>query len=158
MAYSRKLGFSNIGFVKGDNERYALQVDDILVVEGHANVNEIGRAALWAGQIEGCLHQNHILRIRVRNDQEVHPKYLLTFINSPTGKNYVRSRAKSTSGLNTINSTVLNTMEMPVPSIDEQKEMLRVVSQVEETKKITQIHLENSFALKKELLVSMLGG
>jgi len=148
----------NIGFVKGDNERYALQVDDILVVEGHANVDEIGRAALWAGQIEGCLHQNHILRIRVRNNQEVFPKYLLSFINSPTGKSYMRSRAKSTSGLSTINSTVLNMMEIPVPSFDEQKEMLRIISKVEKTKEITQIHLENSSALKKKLLVSMLGG
>lgn len=90
-----------IGTVDGDEKRYSLMQNDVLVVEGHANVDEIGRAALWEGQIEGCLHQNHILKIRVRNHKEIHPKYLLTFINSPTGKNYMKSRAKSTSGLRT---------------------------------------------------------
>ena len=148
----------NIGFVKGDVERYALQVGDVLVVEGHANVDEIGRAALWTGQLEECLHQNHILRIRVRNNQEIHPKYLLTFINSPTGKSYMRSRAKSTSGLNTINSTVLNVMEIPVLPFNEQKEILKVIGETEKTKEFTQSHLENSLALKKKLLVSKLGG
>ncbi len=147
----------NIGFLDGDDKRYSLQVNDVLVVEGHANVNEIGRAALWAGQIPSCLHQNHILKIRIRDDKDVHPKFLLTFINSPTGKSYMRSRAKSTSGLNTINSTVLNTMEISIPPFKEQEEILEIIGEVEKTREITNAHIENSFALKKQLLSSSLG-
>ncbi|MCX6064144.1 MAG: restriction endonuclease subunit S [Chloroflexi bacterium] len=148
----------NIGADDRDEKRYRLLVNDVLVVEGHANVDEIGRAALWEGQLEGCLHQNHILRIRVRNDKEIQPKFLLTFINSPTGKNYMKSRAKSTSGLNTINSTVLNTMEVPIPSYEEQEEIMKMIGEVENAKAVTKVHLENSFALKKQLLATSLGG
>jgi len=146
-----------IGFSEGDEKRYSLLVNDVLVVEGHANVDEIGRAALWEGQIEGCLHQNHILKIRVRDEKEINPKFLLTFINSPSGKNYMRSRAKSTSGLNTINSTVLNMMEVPIPPFEEQIEILKMIGEVENTKATTKVHLENSFTLKKQLLASSLG-
>jgi len=148
----------NIGADDGDEKRYCLLVNDVLVVEGHANVEEIGRAALWEGQIEGCLHQNHILRIRIRNDKEIKPKFLLTFINSPIGKNYMKSRAKSTSGLNTINSTVLNTMEVSIPSYEVQEEIMEMIGEVENAKAVTKAHLENSFALKKQLLASSLGG
>jgi type I restriction enzyme, S subunit len=146
-----------IGFKDGDDKRYSLQVNDVLVVEGHANVDEIGRAALWAGQIKDCLHQNHILKVRVYDDKEVVPKFLLTFINSPLGKSYMRSRAKSTSGLNTINSTVLNTMEVPIPPYKVQEEMLEIIGEVENTKKSINKHLENSFVLKRQLLSSSLG-
>ena len=41
-----------------------LQKHDILVVEGHADIFELGRAAIWEDQISGCLHQNHLIRIR----------------------------------------------------------------------------------------------
>jgi type I restriction enzyme S subunit len=146
-----------IGFSEGDEKRFSLLVNDVLVVEGHANVDEIGRAALWEGQIEGCLHQNHILRIRIRDEEEIDPKFLMTFINSPTGKNYMRSRAKSTSGLNTINSTVLNKMEVPIPPCQEQTEILMLIGEVENTKATIKTHLENSLQLKKKLLASSLG-
>lgn len=148
----------NIGFVEGDDKRFSLQVNDVLVVEGHANIDEIGRAAIWLGQIPECLHQNHILKIRVHNEKEVHPKFLLIFINSPFGKSYMRSRSKSTSGLNTINSTVLNTMEIPIPSYKEQEEILEMIGEVENTREVTNAHLENSLALKKQLLSSSLSG
>lgn len=148
----------NIGFVEGDDKRFSLQVNDVLVVEGHANVDEIGRAAMWLGQIPECLHQNHILKIRVHNEKEVHPKFLLIFINSPLGKSYMRSRSKSTSGLNTINSTVLNTMEIPIPSYKEQEEILEMIGEIEKTREVTSTHLENSLALKKQLLSSSLSG
>jgi type I restriction enzyme, S subunit len=148
----------NIGFVEGDDKRFSLQVNDVLVVEGHANIDEIGRAAIWLGQIPECLHQNHILKIRVRNEKEVHPRFLLIFMNSPFGKSHMRSRSKSTSGLNTINSTVLNTMEIPIPSYEEQEEILEIIGEVEKTREVTNTHLENSLALKKQLLSSSLSG
>jgi restriction endonuclease S subunit len=41
------------------------------------------------------------------------PEYLNLYVNSIRGRAYFRSRAKSSSGLNTINSTVVK--ELPVP-------------------------------------------
>jgi restriction endonuclease S subunit len=148
----------NIGFRDGDHDRYGLQLNDILVVEGHANVEEIGRAALWEGQIDGCLHQNHILRVRIRDEKAIHPKFLLTLINSPIGKSYMQSRSKSTSGLNTINSTVLNTMEVSFPSCQEQEEIIQMIIDIENTRAVVQEQVKNSLNLKKQLLSSLLGG
>jgi len=89
--------------VTEDDVKYVLKSGDVLVVEGHADVFEIGRAAIWEEQISNCLHQNHILRARCTG--AVSPYFLLAYINSPRGRSYFRRMTQSTSGLNTINST-----------------------------------------------------
>jgi type I restriction enzyme M protein len=91
--------------------RFALASDDVLIVEGHASVEEIGRAAVWHSELPDILHQNHLIRVRCSN--MLLPEYLSLYVNSLRGRAYFRSRAKSSSGLNTINSTVVK--EMPVP-------------------------------------------
>ncbi len=96
-----------------------LQRYDILVVEGHADVAELGRASIWEEQLPICLHQNHLIRIRCR--PEVDPYYVLEYVNSPAGRAYFRGRGKSTSGLNTLNSTVVREMPIPIPPLAAQK-------------------------------------
>lgn len=91
----------------------ALRKYDILVVEGHADIDDLGRAAIWEEQLPVCLHQNHLIRIRCHPD--VDPFYVLEYVNSPAGRAYFRGRGKSTSGLNTLNSTVVREMPIRVP-------------------------------------------
>lgn len=49
-------------------------------------------------------------------------------------------------------------MEIPIPPFGEQTEILKMIGEVESAKAATKTHLENSFALKKQLLASSLGG
>lgn len=44
--------------------RVKLERGDLLLVEGHGNPLEIGRAAIWDGSIADCVHQNHLIRVR----------------------------------------------------------------------------------------------
>lgn len=106
-----------IGTLFGD-ETYALQKGDVLVIEGHADPNEVGRSAVWPYDDIEMLHQNHLIRVRA-NDQLL-PNYLCSFINSPFGRRYFRAYAKSTSGLNTLNSTVVRQLKIPLPGLDDQ--------------------------------------
>jgi type I restriction enzyme, S subunit len=96
-----------------------LQRDDILVVEGHADINELGRAAIWEEQMPVCHHQNHLIRIRCHED--VVPYYVLEYVNSPVARAYFRQQGKSTSGLNTLNSKVVREMPIPIPDRNEQE-------------------------------------
>src|SRR5579863_8682809 len=48
----------------GEIERYRLRLGDLLVVEGNGSLEQIGRAAQWGGEIEDCVHQNHLIRVR----------------------------------------------------------------------------------------------
>lgn len=104
------------------DERYRLLNGDVLIVEGHANLLEIGRASVWADELPDVLHQNHV--IRVRCDESALPDYVCMLINSPHGRRYFRSRARSSSGLNTINSTVVKDYSLPLPPPPVQQSVL----------------------------------
>ena len=73
---------------------------DILIVEGNGSRREIGRCALWLGEVADCVHQNHI--IRVRPSDGVIPKYMDIFLNSPVGQTAIQNVVSSTSGLYTL--------------------------------------------------------
>lgn len=106
-----------IGVEPKDSD-YLLRQGDILVVEGHADINELGRAAIWEEQLPVCYHQNHLIRIRCHENAIA--RYVLEYVNSPAGRAYFRKQGKSTSGLNTLNSKVVREMPIPIPSLEEQ--------------------------------------
>jgi type I restriction enzyme S subunit len=97
-------------------DRTRLQLGDLLVVEGHGNADEIGRGALWDGSIDGCVHQNHL--IRVRFDQRfVLPVYGSGVINSQGGRRHLLRAGKTTSGLNTISVSDVRSTPIATPPV-----------------------------------------
>lgn len=111
--------------------KFALQRGDVLIVEGHASVDEIGRSAVWLAEQDGVLHQNHL--IRARCSPQLVPEYLNLYVNSAVGRNYFRSRAKSSSGLNTINSTVVKEFPVPLEDVAQQSELVQRVRRFDVT-------------------------
>ena len=45
-----------------DVDEYHLEDGDILVTEG-GDPDKLGRGAIWRGQVERCIHQNHVFRV-----------------------------------------------------------------------------------------------
>jgi type I restriction enzyme S subunit len=118
-----------VGASQGD-EAHRLLKGDVLVVEGHADAAQIGRAAVWNGQIPDMLHQNHLIRARCRPGLD--PRFLCLLINSPHGRAYFRSHAKSSSGLNTINSSVVRDYLIPTPLPTVQAALVERVASIAE--------------------------
>jgi len=99
----------------------ALRKGDLLVVEGHANVNEIGRCAMADESIVGMLFQNHLFRLRpIRLTSE----FSQLWLNSTHAQAYWRFEAATSSGLNTINRTKLNRLGVAVPKSEEQYQIV----------------------------------
>jgi len=102
--------------------RLRLEVGDVLLCEGNSP-ELVGRGAIWRGEIEDCVHQNHVLRVRVDRDKLL-PDFVLAVINSSYGQAYFRSKAKRTTNLASINSKEVASLPVPVLSIDRQQELL----------------------------------
>ena len=132
-----------------------LQRNDILVVEGHADIAELGRASIWEAQLPICLHQNHLIRIRCR--PEVDPYYVLEYVNSPAGRAYFRGRGKSTSGLNTLNSTVVREMPIPIPPLATQKSIADELKAARRRLKDIADRKEQHAAVSKRLSMEIFG-
>ncbi|MGE6292858.1 restriction endonuclease subunit S [Aeromonas media] len=115
-----------------EQERVALVKNDILIVEGHGNKEEIGRCAMWDGSIENMVHQNHLIRVRVINNR-VLPQYLTDFINSEGGRGQLIGASNTTSGLNTISTRLVKETAVLIPDLHIQERYIQIFKKVTET-------------------------
>ncbi|WP_229002625.1 restriction endonuclease subunit S [Xanthomonas oryzae] len=52
-------------------EKWRLSAGDLLIVEGNGSESEIGRCAIWQGEVEDCVYQNHLMRVRPQISEQV---------------------------------------------------------------------------------------
>jgi type I restriction enzyme S subunit len=104
-----------IGVSESELDRVLLRKNDLLVVEGNGSVGQIGRVALWDGSIEGCVHQNHLIKVRFAD--ELLARYALVWCVSPNGRANIEKQASSTAGLHTL--SISKIARLPVPIANE---------------------------------------
>ena len=109
-----------IDAVDRDLARYKLEAGDLLMTEG-GDPDKLGRCAIWNNEVQDCLHQNHVFRVRVDRTQLL-PAYAATLIGSAYGKSYFLKVAKRTTGIASINKTQISAFPMLLPPIDLQRE------------------------------------
>lgn len=102
-----------------DVKRFSLKAGDVLLTEG-GDFDKLGRGTVWNGEIEDCLHQNHVFCVRP-DEEKVLPEFVSAQTSSAYGKTYFLMNAKKTSNLASINSTQVKGFPMIVPSIGEQE-------------------------------------
>jgi type I restriction enzyme, S subunit len=134
-----------------------LTYGDVLVVEGHANSLEIGRAAMFEGFDEPTTFQNHLFRIRPNRSQLL-PKFLLYLLNSERVQKHWNAICNTSSGLNTINRRNLRNLQVQFPDASEQKKILSVLEASEKCVFSFVDKLTALKALKKSLLQNLLIG
>jgi type I restriction enzyme S subunit len=129
--------------------RTKLEKDDLLIVEGHGNPAEIGRGALWDGSVVGCIHQNHIIRVRFKRAQ-VLPLFACSYLNSPGGRRHLLRAGKTTSGLNTISVSEVRSAPVVLPPLSLQHEFASRIDAVEKLKvayRASLVTLDHLFAV-----------
>ena len=126
-------GFIDVGEMErfelehGELEKWELKSGDILIVEGNGSEEEIGRCAIWHGEIEECVYQNHL--IRVRPYLVGLEEFVSKFLNSPIGMEEMKRLAVTTSGLYNLSVGKIRVIAVPLPPIEEQH---RIVAKVDE--------------------------
>jgi type I restriction enzyme, S subunit len=116
-----------IGCTPQELEKTALEEGDLLIVEGNGSLDQIGRVALWDASIPGCSHQNHLIRARPRSN--VLPDFLLYWMLSPLGREYIERVASSSSGLHTLSISKVSGLPFPLCSRAEMSEIAERVRQ-----------------------------
>ena len=131
-----------------------LETGDVLLVEGNGSRTEIGRCAVWNGEVEDCVHQNHIIRIRL--GEGVLPQYIGIFLNSPIGQIAMQQAASSTSGLYTLSVSKVRRLPIALPPTAEQEAIVdRVegnVSRVDEIGAVVVGQLAHAARLRQSVL------
>jgi len=107
-------------------EQLRLQVGDVLMNEG-GDFDKLGRGAVWSGEIEDCVHQNHVFRVRT-DTSSLLPYFLAFYSESSFGKKYFLISSKQSTNLASINSTQLNAYPIALPSREEQQAIIERIS------------------------------
>jgi type I restriction enzyme, S subunit len=107
--------------------RVELQKNDVLLTEG-GDLDKLGRGYLWNGEIEGCLHQNHIFAVRCF-PHKLFPKFLTYLTTSRYGREYFEATGKRTTNLASTNSTKVGTFPIPLPPLSEQERLVEFLDE-----------------------------
>jgi len=110
---------------KGRVANYLLHVGDILFTEG-GDRDKLGRGWIWEGQIDKCVHQNHIFRARPFDIALVNSK-LTSHWGNTYGQKFFLRHGKQTTNLASINRGVLSRLPVPMAPPEEQTEILREI-------------------------------
>ena len=95
-----------------------LKKGDVLMTEG-GDLDKLGRGFLWEGQIENCLHQNHIFAIRP-DKHKLKAEFLTFLTTSLYGRIYFEATGKKTTNLASTNMSKIKAFPIPLPPMNEQ--------------------------------------
>lgn len=145
-----------VSIMPSELNRFALKVGDVLMNEG-GDFDKLGRGAVWEGQIEPCLHQNHVFRVRC-DDSKLLPAFLAAYSSSVRGKSYFVQASKQTTNLASINSTQLKAFGITCPSLTEQLAIAQRLSIFDKKMTVEQEALEKLRQQKIGLMDDLLTG
>ena len=144
---------TSIETTQGNIEQLRLVSGDVLFTEG-GDRDKLGRGWVWKGEIDDCIHQNHVFRARPYCNSVV-PQYVSWWGNS-FGQDFFSRFGKQTTNLASINLTVLSQFPVPLPPLAEQR---RIVAEVERRLSVIQqaeATVEASLARAERLRQSIL--
>ena len=107
---------------KDEIEKYSLSAGEVLMTEG-GDRDKLGRGCVWDGRITPCLNQNHIFAVKVK-EKLLNPHYLEYLTASSVGRTYFDVTAVKTTNLACTSSSKVLAFTIPLPSIDEQNEIV----------------------------------
>lgn len=129
-----------MNFNTSDFSRFVLYDGDVLLNEGSGSAKEVGKPAIWRGQIKDCCFQNTLLRVRPR---ECSSEYLYWYFMYCA----ISGRfARETQGVNIhhIGKEGLANIAVPYPSPIEQS---AIVARIESTiSRLTKLVVEHARA------------
>ena len=112
-----------------DLERYGLRAGDVLFTEG-GDADKLGRGTVWQGEIEPCIHQNHVFAVRPHAGALL-SIFLSAFAATARGRRYFLRAAKQTTNLASMNSTQLKSMPLALPTVQEQRAIIAAIEDVD---------------------------
>lgn len=134
---------------------YQLKKGDILIIRSNGSVKLVGKTALISEFDEQYLYAGYLIRLRPYSKIAV-SKYLHYLLSAHELRKQIEKKAKSSSGVNNINSGELESLIIPIVTTEEQNQIvqeiesrLSVCDKIEETIRNSLIKAE---ALRQSIL------
>lgn len=103
-----------------------LQKGDILLNEG-GDRDKLARGWVWEGQIDNCIHQNHVFRARL-SDPKINP-YLVSLSANTIGGKWAERNGKQSVNLASISLSTIRKMPIIVPPSEASESLFASLSE-----------------------------
>lgn len=105
-----------MGFSETERTSYRLMRGDILLSEASGSPSQIGKPAIWNGEIDGCCFQNTVIRLR----PTIIPSEYLLLVFKHFYFNNVFASFSAGVGINHLSASRFSRMPIPLPPLPEQ--------------------------------------
>ena len=140
-----------------DNEvlTYNLRSGDILTIRSNGSISLIGKCALISELEEGYLYAGYLIRLRP-NQSLIAPEFLLSILSGHSLRMQIEQKAKSTSGVNNINSGEIQHLIVPICSIAEQQELMQHLARILSSLDTVEAEIDQQLVCSSSLRQSIL--
>lgn len=125
-----RIDHSDLKFARFDAselQKLSLSPGDLLMIRSNGSLDLVGQSAMVTEKEAGFLYAGYLIRLRP-NVEKVEPAYLLLSLSSPALRSAIELMARSTTGVNNINAEEIGALEIPLPGLDEQREVVRLAN------------------------------
>lgn len=142
-----------------DVPRYLLRQGDVLMNEGGDN-DKLGRGTVWQGQIDPCVHQNHVFAVRLFDASLA--EWVAKFTSTDAARTYFFLRSKQSTNLASINQSNVRELPVPMPPSKERAAILaelnRFTSAAEQLREHARAHIDRLREYRSSLISAAVTG
>ena len=139
-----------------DVESFQLRRDDVLVVRGNGNRQLCGRAGIVKEFPKGCFYPDLLIRLRFREDLFL-PEFAVMQWNETKTHTRLLRKAKSTNGILKINNQDVQSHQLFVPPIAEQKRFVENLKARTNLTNALGLSEDNTMNLQRVLINTFIG-
>ena len=155
---SGKVDVADLKFAKFSLDEiaaYQLAAGDLLMIRSNGSVSIVGKCALVSQQDTAYLYAGYLIRLRSLQ-RLVLPAYLAQLLSSHESRKQIEYKAKSTSGVNNINSGEIQSLVVPLCGLKEQElilaELESKLSEADQLDQTLAAALQQADALRQSIL------
>lgn len=103
-------------------QTYSLIEDDVIFIRVNGSSHLVGRCIIVDTYSEKLSFNDHLIRVRLKDG--LNPKYLKLVCETSIVRNVIEEKASTSAGQLTINQDILSGLQIPFPSINEQRQII----------------------------------
>lgn len=156
------IDFSDLKFLAHNDVGVESQIHegDILIIRSNGSRDLVGKAALVPYLNQPFAYASFL--IRIQPSKVIRADYLTLYLNSSDARSQMFKKAKSSAGINNINSKELGAVTLLLPSVSEQAEIVRILDDLlakeQQAKEAAEAVLSQIDLIKKSILARAFRG